>query len=144
MPAAANAATRSRCCLERAEQEDLADETFRRELERALAVAGAPRLDDRIDLVAAAEPAEEIRVDGHGGVRDERALRLRERLLLGAVDREQAAGELLLRPVERAHDLLDVAERQEVREHAVGLLGGEPQHPLAQRGEHDRHRLRGR
>ena len=74
MPAAANSATRSRCSSSGSEQEDLADETFGRELDGALAVAGVPRLDHGLDLVAAAEPAEELRVDGHGGVCDERAL----------------------------------------------------------------------
>jgi hypothetical protein len=36
------------------------------------------------------------------------------------------------------------AERQEVREHTPSAIsGGKPQHPLAQRGEHDRHGRRG-
>src|SRR5712691_6538775 len=129
---------------DQAEQEDLADEALRCELERTLAVARVPRLDDRLDLLATAEPAEEIRVDRNGGVGDECALRHHERLLLRAVNREEATGDLLVRPVERAQDPLDVAQRQEVREHPVRLLRRELQHPLSQCGEHDRYRFCGR
>src|SRR4051812_38485554 len=75
--------------LDGAEQERLANERLRRELQRALAVARVPGLDKRLDLVAAAEPAEEVGVHRYRRVGDERALRQGERLVLGTVDGEE-------------------------------------------------------
>src|SRR5256886_9128893 len=59
----------------------------------ALPISRVPRLEDRLDLRAEAEPAEELGVDGHRRVGDERPLRRCERVV--AVEREEPAGELL-------------------------------------------------
>ncbi len=60
----------------------------------ALAVAGLPGGDHRVDLLAVAEPAVEVRVDGDGDVGGEHEAGERLDLLALAGDAEEAAEQL--------------------------------------------------
>ena len=138
MPASAYAASRSRCAS--------GGRGGTSPARAPLAPARAPgrdrpraRLDHRVDRVAPAEPAEELRVDRAPWRTRRRRGRQSERLVLRARDDEEATRELLLRRVRTPPRRWPRRRAGGSREGAVRDLGREPQHRRAQGGEDDRH-----
>src|SRR5262249_41225289 len=91
--------------LGRPQQEYVPDEAPGDERARPRAVPRVPRLEDGLELGAEAEPAKVLGVDRHDRVPDQHALRDRDRLGFWALEREEAARELLVRCPEGIHHL---------------------------------------